>query len=322
MSIWYELSPLDTLFFRGSEPMEAGQLTSETLFPPPVSVLQGALRTELLRQKRISFEEYKKGENIPVPVLEAIGRCGETAPFCVAGLLIKYKERLFVPAPSSWFVDLEKKPKNGADFSGSEILRPRQLGSDNPLNMRVSCGAAPLVAARYEALSLAGYWVDHTLLSSPPKKLGAEDVLFASELFQLEHRTGIAMDANRKVEQGRIYSSAHIRLHEDVRLVVGIDRDLGLDSSGIIRLGGEQRVCAYALCVEPKLPGGQASQYMTLTPLALTVDMMEHVLCAPKPQILAGWDLGVGFHKPTTAWLPAGAIVTKAFNASCIPFSM
>lgn len=322
MSIWYELTPLDTLFFRGSEPMEAGQLTSEALFPPPVSVLQGALRTELLRQKGISFKEYKKGENIPVPVLEAIGRCGETAPFCVTGLLIKYKERLFAPAPSAWFVDLEKKPKNGADFKGAEILRPRQLRADNPLNMRVSCGTAPLVAARHEALSLAGYWVDHTLLASPPKKLGAEDVLFAAELFQLEHRTGIAMDANRKVEPGRIYSSAHIRLHEDVRLVVGINRDLGLDSSGIMRLGGEQRVCAYAQCAEPKLPGGQASQYMTLTPLTLTVDMMEHVLCASKPQILAGWDLGVGFHKPTTAWLPAGAIVTKAFNASCIPFSM
>lgn len=320
MSVWYELTPLDTLFFRGSEPMEAGQLTSEALFPPPVSVLQGALRTELLRQKKISFAAYKKGENIPVPVLEAIGRCGEDAPFAMAGVLIKRGERLYAPAPAAWFVDLPKKPKRGADFVGAEILRPTPLEVDNALGMRVSCGAAPLVAAQHEAQSLAGYWVDHTLLSTPPKKFGAKDVVFASELFHLEHRTGIAMDANRKVEQGRIYSSAHIRLHEDVRLVIGISRDLGLDSSGIIRLGGEQRVCAYAQCAAPKLPGGQASQYMTLTPLPLTVDMVEHVLCASKPQILAGWDLGVGFHKPTTTWLPAGAIVTKAFNASCIPF--
>ena len=320
--MWYELTPLDTLFFRGSEPMEAGQLTSEALFPPPVSVLQGALRTALLRQNKISFANYKKGESIPVPILEAIGRCGEEAPFAIAGVLIKRGARLYAPAPAAWFVDLPNKPKKAADFADAKILRPRELEAENPLNMRVSCGTAPLIAAQHEALSLGGYWMNLALLSSPPKKLGAEDVVFASDLFKLEHRTGIALDANRKVEQGRIYSSAHIRLQEDVTLIVGTDRNLGLESNGVLRLGGEQRVCAYAQCATPNLPGGHTGTFMTLTPLDLTEDVLGHVICASKPQVLAGWDLGIGFHKPTTTWLPAGAIVTKAFNASCIPFIM
>ncbi|NLV96087.1 MAG: hypothetical protein GX043_01955 [Desulfovibrionales bacterium] len=320
MSIWYALTPLDTLFFRGSEPMEAGQLTSETLFPPPVSVLQGAFRTEVLRQKKISYAAYKKGENIPTSVLEAIGQCGEAAPFVFTGVLIKRGERIYAPAPSAWFVDLSEKPKKGVDFHGAEIMHPQYLEMNNPLAMRVSCGTAPLVAAQHEALSLAGYWVEISLLSLLPKKLGSDDVVLASELFDLEHCTGIALDANRKVKEGQIYSSTHIRLQDGVQILVGIDRDLGLEPQGILRLGGEQRVCAYVHCSAPKLPNGEGRYYTTLTPLALTSEVLEKVICAAKLQILAGWDLSIGFHKPTTTWLPAGSIVTQAINKSCIPF--
>ena len=42
MSKTYEIIPLDTLFFRGSTPMEAGQYNTVSVFPPPVSVIKGA----------------------------------------------------------------------------------------------------------------------------------------------------------------------------------------------------------------------------------------------------------------------------------------
>ena len=57
MNTWYELTPADTLFFRGSEPLEAGQLSRAALFPPPVTVLQGAIRTAVLKRHGVSFAD-------------------------------------------------------------------------------------------------------------------------------------------------------------------------------------------------------------------------------------------------------------------------
>lgn len=51
MSVFYEIIPLDTLFFRGSTPMEAGQNVAVSMFPPPVSVIEGSFRTAFLLQK-------------------------------------------------------------------------------------------------------------------------------------------------------------------------------------------------------------------------------------------------------------------------------
>ena len=55
MNIWYELTPVDTLFFRGAEAMEAGLLGTGALFPPPVSVVLGALRSAVVRQSGSFF---------------------------------------------------------------------------------------------------------------------------------------------------------------------------------------------------------------------------------------------------------------------------
>ena len=52
MSKIYEMTPLDTLFFRGSTPMEAGMMTTVSLFPPPISVIKGALWTAYCREKK------------------------------------------------------------------------------------------------------------------------------------------------------------------------------------------------------------------------------------------------------------------------------
>jgi hypothetical protein len=80
MNIWYELTPVDTLFFRGAEAMEAGLLGTGALFPPPVSVVLGALRSAVVRQSGSSFTDYNTG-NCPSKLIEMIGESGAEAPF-------------------------------------------------------------------------------------------------------------------------------------------------------------------------------------------------------------------------------------------------
>ena len=43
---WYSFEPSDTVFFRGSEPMEKGHdHTANSIFPPPIHTIAGAIRT-------------------------------------------------------------------------------------------------------------------------------------------------------------------------------------------------------------------------------------------------------------------------------------
>lgn len=325
MKIWYELTPADTLFLRGSEPMEAGQPSREPLFPPPVSVLLGALRTAVLRQKGISFAAYK-AEQCPQEILEYIGPCGQPAPFQITAVLMRCKGSLYAPCPTNWFVDKKEKtsqPANSEDtFSpGDRTLLRAELPAPEAASLLLhsSAGTAlPMVCAD-DAKSLATYWVRLDCLNRPPVKFAAGDLLAQSELYDTEPRTGIAIDHKRKVQEGKIYTAVHIRLRPGVTLLIGLDREPGLSDNGLLRLGGEQRVCGYAKATAPTLPTQMATLHMTLAPIEMTNEVQPHVFAAGRAVTLAGWDLAKGFHKATTAWLPAGSVFTTKINSCCIP---
>lgn len=320
MSAWYVVEPLDTLFFRGSEPMEAGQLTAAALFPPPVTVIQGALRAEVLRQHGVSGKEYIQGK-VPSAVLEDIGKPGEEAPFQVTGVLFTHGERIFAPAPAAWFVDMTHQPRSGADLTGRQVVAAGMGSAFDALDILVSGGLPPVVVTRHDALSLAGFWVDADLLTQPTPEFGPGQVLLSIELYDLEPRVGIGLDTNRKVQDGKLYSAGHIRLRDGVRLVVGLDREIGLATNGRLIMGGELKVCRYERLAGPKLPQGQGNRYASLAPTPLTPDILDKIVCSPRPVILAGWDMVKGFHKPSRTWLPSGAVFTAHVNASCVPLA-
>ncbi|HBT96742.1 MAG TPA: hypothetical protein DEB25_03420 [Desulfobulbaceae bacterium] len=312
MSIWYQLTPADTLFFRGAEPMEAGQLSTNALFPPPVSVIQGALRTAALQQRNISFADYNAG-HCPTSLTDVIGKSGEIAPFAVSAVLLKKDGMLYVPCPAHWFTE-----ENGV--VGEKILRGHAPASMTveALGLHSSSGVTlPLVKATDEAKSLAGRWLRLDRLYATEIK--TNDLMAASDLYDSEARIGIAIDGKRKVKQGALYSAGHLRLRAGVELVVGTSRDLGLNKTGLLRLGGEQRVCGYTVTPAPDLSTGQASLYLSLAPIELTEDIQPHVFASGKPILIAGWDLHHGFHKASKTWLPAGAVFSKNINNYCLP---
>ena len=76
MNNWYQFTPVDTLYFKGAEPMNLGENhTASHVFPPPAHTLSGALRTAVLVQNKISFDNYGNGR-APAEIYEAIGRQG------------------------------------------------------------------------------------------------------------------------------------------------------------------------------------------------------------------------------------------------------
>lgn len=320
MNTWYELTPLDTLFFRGNEPLEAGIGVSQPLFPPPVSVILGAFRTACLVQKGISFTDYKENR-VAEEVIATIGRCGEDPPFSVTAILIRKGEELYAPAPAHWFVDPEKKPKKGADYSGLKVLTPSVPSQTlKKLSVVSSSNELPMVVAKNEASSLAGCWVRFELLGREEITLSKGDILTAQELYVTEPRIGIGLKQGKTVEEKKLYSANHIRLRDGVTMVIGFDRHPGMTEKGTIQLGGEQRRSWYRQVEALPIPtvAQPSCYYMTLAPLRAEEPLLSEIVATGRLQTTAGWDLSRGFHKPTVAWFPAGAVFRRRINDSFV----
>jgi len=313
---WYQLTPADTLFFRGAEPMEAGQLSAAALFPPPVSVILGALRSEALGQKNISFADYKRGV-YPAEVAALLGKSGEPPPFAVTAILLKKADDYYLPCPAHWFTE---KDSIGAK---KKILRGKAPEQSTAASLGLHSSAElylPMVLAEGEPVTLNGHWLRLRQGCLDADEIIDEDLSPSSVFYDTEPRTGIALDEKRHVKEGALYSSGHICLRPDVSLVIAIDRDLGLRQDGTLFLGGEKRVCGYKEIAAPALPipPNQPALYLALTPVELTTEIFPHVFAAGKPAMLAGWDLHTGFHKSSSTWLPAGSVFAKKIN-NCLP---
>ncbi|HAZ96753.1 type III-B CRISPR module-associated Cmr3 family protein [uncultured Treponema sp.] len=322
MSVFYEIIPLDTLFFRGSTPMEAGQNIAVSMFPPPVSVLEGSFRTAFLLQKGIFPEDYAFGKDTSAN--EIIGNPSEKAPFEVSSILIKKDGQFYAKVPASWYLDSEKKPKEKTDYIGKPIIEAKrnQKFLDDMFVMS-SSENLPFVHAKENAQPLGNIWVSIDFINSTKSVLEENDFLLQNEIFAFEQRTGIALDSGKHTVEGQLYSASHVRLLDGVSMVAGISKEIGLEDSGKIQLGGERRLCSYRkidFCM-PEKSENMGNQFLSFAPIEATKEILESLVASLKLVITSGWDLARGFHKPTTSWIPAGAVFTKNVNGICIPLN-
>lgn len=331
MSIIYELNPIDTLFFRGSQPMEAGQLFGGSLFPPPLSVIEGAFRSAVLRQRGIAFSAFNAGK-APDDVTRLIGASGGDAPFAVTSFLMRKNGALYAPAPYSWYVDTDRELKSGKDYAGLVPIKARNGNAEKMQRLGAvsSAGSVPLVHHMCEARTLGGCWIRLTVLEAGGSKAFLEgDILLPGELYASEMRTGISLldkdsgASTRRVQDGALFSSSHIRLVEGVSIVIGIDRECGLAIEGTLQLGGEKRLCGYRKIdtIDAGVKEGSGELFLSLVPVVLTLATASAVFCTGKISLSAGWDMAKGFHKSSKQWLPAGSVYHQNVTNQCIRIS-
>jgi len=328
----YEFVPLDSLFFRGNGPMEAGQLPSISLFPPPLSVFYGALRTAVLRQRQISFSDYNNG-NIESNVEQCIGKATDPyPPYTIVALLLKKNNKIYAPAPYTWYRNNDDENRNHGDpirvFQG--ILLDQKTINDRAINVT----SQPIFWMKgKEAQSLGGAWIALDVLQKSISRDGSLelrekiDLLSESDFLDREDRVGISLlDADtgkptRNAQEGQLYAAAHIRLHDDVSLMVVTDTETGLESEGFVLLGGEKRVSRYWKVdsplhdIEIQLQGPGAERwYEALAPLKVTQELVDACVASQKPYATAGWDLARHFHKKATYWFPAGSVFSRPIH--------
>lgn len=320
MSVFYEIVPLDTLFFRGSVPMEAGQNAAVSMFPPPVSVFEGAIRTAALKQSNIDLKKYAEGKETSLNSI--IGSPGEKPPFMITSICIKKDGMCYVRPPASWFLDSKTKSQEKSDYMGKNIISAEQ---NNFLleNMFVQSSVSnpPFVRAEYNLQPLSNIWISADFLSSSKNQLEEKDFLLQSEIYAFENRTGVALDEKKHTVESQLYSACHVRLFEGISIVVSVSKDVGLEDSGIFLLGGERRICSYK-----KIDSGyikdfsfESNEFLSIVPIEANEENLKSVVASSKLLTVSGWDLAKGFHKPTSSWIPAGAVFSKNINNVCIP---
>jgi len=312
---WYKFTPVDTLFFRGAEPMNLGENhTVSHVFPPSANTLVGALRTAVLLQKGISFEDYGENANAPDEIISTIGNAGQSAPFELIGPLFIQGENVYVPAPYLWFMEKEgdekNEPGNVKIVKGSPV-KSRLLKSE----------AQQLIWAKGEKgdlVSLGGRWIKKQDLYSAETMI---EVKKSDEFFENEQRIGIALEKNRKVRKGHLYSFNHARLKKETCLLFSTDITLPLEERGVLKLGAEQRFGWYEKLEDKKVDmqfSDDGNYFLSLSNTEGTKEANASVVATGRILYFGGWDLKIGFHKPMKGFFPAGTVFNKKINKNCL----
>jgi CRISPR-associated protein Cmr3 len=348
---WLTLDPLDTLFFKGSEPMIAGEGHEvSSLFPPMPETCVGALCTAILRQRGLRPRDYAGPGGPAAAVRERFPLLGEPGSpgFRVVGPLLCWEKpstppAWFYPAPAHWFADLEgAKTEEPKEITVAIADEAPELYSVLGLCGSIPCPAWVLHPASESLKSLAGYWVNDKAIQNV--RQGSLELSFITDLCQAdpdqpllvplkalfapEIRTGIALDYGlRRVRQGHLYTATQVRLTTGVSLIIGLSPGLAphyLDAEGLLHLGGEQRRVRYAfLPAGHPLAPGDSPWLMSLMPFPwefLGPYGWQDCLRVSGPLIrVAGWDMKEKFHKPSRAFFPAGTVI-KGKPGGEVPF--
>ena len=312
MFSWYSFKPVDTLFFRGAEPMNMGEdHTVSFLFPPPANTISGAVRTAYLVQKGVSFNDYA-GKNIPEAITDEIGFAGENPPFEIIGPLFMFKNELYIPTPYNWY---GQKYKNKEEYYKTRVYKSfipetNLIKTKNKLFW--------VMGGNDDIENLGGKWINFKSLYSNT----VEKEIYKPEYFYTyETRTGIAINNSRSVRKGHLYTFKHARLKEDVYLVFGINKNISIDEKGTLKLGAEQRFGKYEKIELDNLNfNGGGKYYLSLSIQECNKESNENIIATGKIKYIGGWDLNKQFHKPMVGYFSSGSVFNKRISENLITF--
>lgn len=334
---WLSLTPVDTLFLRGSEPMIAGENHDvSTVFPPMPSTLTGAICSAILSQRRIRPADFVNKAGVPAEIRQSyplLGHPGQPG-FSITGPLFSIatkghiKDHLF-PCPANWFGEIPGSVSqtciaqdDGAPKKMTVLVADLKDDLVKNLGLRGSLQNPPLVLEpkRSDLKSLSGHWVNMAALNAAfadqmevvycdsIKNLdhSQPSVVSPGAIYNLESRVGIALEKKiGRTTKGHLFSTGHVRLLHSVSILVGLSESLvdsHLNPKGVMSLGGEQRRVGYCLVDGvPSLPSGMSSKIMSLGPFPLQSLQSYGWNDLPRssgPLVkMGGWDMQTVFHK-------------------------
>ncbi|MFP3869622.1 MAG: type III-B CRISPR module-associated Cmr3 family protein [Syntrophobacteria bacterium] len=338
---WYVLTPEDTLFFRGGEPMVMGESHFQTsIFPPSPETLAGAVRAKVIQDHAAGdFNGYMSGRYSDEPWYEEIGG-PEAVPDTLKlnGPFLYMNESLLFPVPANLY-----RAKGRAGETLFNACRPKRFKEVRtkfglscvcwlPNREGVAASDWALVDGYITAKGISSY------LSGKLDQLTDDDIydhqrLRREGILLEEERVGIARHRNLRVARsGHLYQTRHWRLGEGVGLAFLLEGVSSFGGTGCMQLGGEGRRVwiTEAKISLPEAPK-RADFVVTLFPIPILgvmdgfpitpVSDGERSLTLPKqdkipvhchvfkaPLEFGGWDMKNQRPKPMRAYLPGGSV--------------
>lgn len=299
---------------------------AQSVFPPPVRTLAGAVRTLIGEHFDVKWHEFdqKKGEH---PLASHIGFGESLGNLRFQGAWLAYDGERLYPAPLHLMRKGEKLFPLTLDAKtvrcdwGENVRLPKLPDGDEPK------GSKPLENA----------WLNRAGLEAVLQgKLPPNYIYDAKDLFKTESRLGIARDnATRSVQKGLLYQTQHIRPKAELSIeldVEGFPDDM--PTKAMIRLGGEGRTAnlsvkqtdstfptvsisntTFALYLLTPLYGSPCLDFHRkkcnptiwqgeLNGIALTL----HGAITGKVQRVGGWDMAANKPRPVKSLVPAGSV--------------
>jgi CRISPR-associated protein Cmr3 len=272
-----------------------------------VRTLEGALRTAILKQNKISIDQYHDN-NIGSELLDIIGPANKEAGFSVVGPLFELDKTIYVPAPYSWFFDKDDGKKEKVKIYKSRLIKTGLIKTSLE-NLFWAKGK------ERELETLGGKWISLSDLYSQNNSVSKKEI---HDFYKIENRTGIALDTNRSVKAHHLYSFSHARLNKNVQLIFGINKDLPISNNGVLNLGAEQRFGLYSKIQNLNFNNGNSGFFMSLSQAPGTEQANKSVVATGKIQYLGGWDMRKGFHKAMTGFFPPGSVFNDKLNDNFI----
>ena len=265
----WNISPLDTFFFRGPQPLIRGEFTFlRSIFPPTPQTSQGFVRTAILKSKCKNIQLYSRSQchncsDTKVCLLPDTigdpkdrrkpGKISLRGPYLMQ--LHGGRVRRLFPSPC----DLISYKDNNGDIKYSRLAPTRAIECD------LGLVSLPVTPDRFNTCDLITESGLQSYLSGeiPPRTeilAGRSTVIDKDNkfLWDPEQKVGIARDGQTHVAQNHmLYSIEMIRLRPGISLgirVDGLSNELELSVTGAQNLGGEGRMASVSLQKESPLP--------------------------------------------------------------------
>lgn len=249
------IEPNDVLMFRDGRPFAGGDdHFARGIFPPSPATFYGALRSHILSNCWSEFNTFADMNGIiPDHIRKEIGAPGKNGTPAELGSLVLCQFTL-AKRNGNGIEQLFPIPKDVVIKKGNEEGKPRILTSlnlsvgrtitdlPNGLNNMWTHTEEPMAAV---AGFLSSEEIKNYLLGVAPS------ITDADKLFQTEERTGIQKSRKtRSAKTGRLYSVEYFRLKENTGFAVEVENTKllsELGTSGMMRLGGDNRSARYAV---------------------------------------------------------------------------
>jgi len=315
MISWYVLDVVDTLLFKGAEPVARGENHfASSIFPPPVATISGAVRTLYLKQNGIRINDYIENR-IDDKIVMDIGRAGEKPPFDILGPLFLKNGEIFAPAPYNWFEEV------GGEFDRFSVRYKTKIIKSVLAESGLFKAKKKIYwvkRGKYDLKTLGGKWIRYRDLIRL-HDLDDVEVFSPNYFFLEESRTGISLDLNRNVREGHLYSFNHVRLTKNTKLLFGVTKEISIHDKGVLKLGAEQRFVKYERTDNIEIEFGESgSEFLALAPQECREELMNLIIATGKIKYIGGWDLKKGFHKPVVGYYPAGTVFSKKASSNLI----